>query len=212
MIDPTELSKGGPKSQPTPPKPKQDPAPLTPPDAWSDAECVEKIRSGDDRGFETLVERYLSAATAFVKRRVKGNPRIEWEGIALAALFAVYQQIKSGKYIEQGRFKAYLFGQANFQVGEYCRAHNKFHKFIHCMSEITVPDHKLSEQQQSELREQIEQAAESLSEKERAALFLRHMDDEDVSYIAERLELSTVQAYRIIHAAKNAFRDNWKPP
>ena len=186
----------------------------TPPEdreAAIDHVLMERVATGDHQAFRHLVERHQNAIVGTVTKML-GNTS-DSEDIAQQVFIRVWKHAK--RYKPDNKFTTYLYTIArNLVYNETRRRSRKKtvstdmredeQHLQHPDDETAQPDASLLD---SELREAIDAAIQSLPENQRLAVVLRRYDNLPYEEIASILNTSVPSVKSLLFRARTTLRD-----
>lgn len=185
----------------------------------SDAELMLRVKRGDMRAFEELVERYKQPVMNLVQRMLR-DPT-EAEDLAQNVFVQVYKA--ADRYKASAKFSTWLFTIArNLSLNEL-RRRSRHPADSMDSSPFEGEDHPARQFEdvktfsptehllQNELEQKVEQALVELPENQRTALLLCRQDELSYDDISEVLGCSLSATKSLIHRARETLKDKLKP-
>lgn len=168
-----------------------------------DSELVRRARSGDGEAFGALVDRYMRAAYA-VALSVTGSHE-DAEDAAQESFLVALQKLEECRNPE--RFAGWLLTIVRNRSRNLVRREvlrNTDQVPASTRSSVPTPDR---ETERSELRGQLAEALEGLSQVQREIVLLHDLEGWKHREIAERLEIPAGTVRSHLHFARKALRD-----
>lgn len=172
-----------------------------------------RVRDGDLRAFETLIERHQQAVLGTVAKML-GHPA-EAEDIAQQVFIRIWKS--ASRYEAQAKFTTWLFTIArNLVFNEMRRRQRKPTSSLEEREEFTglaTPDGAgthLSPDETAlrrELEQAIDNAIQSLPEKQRLAVVLRRYEEMPYEQIGEVLNLSVPAVKSLLFRARTQLKE-----
>jgi len=172
------------------------------PAADEDQKLMLRLRGGDRGAFEILFRRHTPAVVNFLARMVPDHARAE--ELAQEVFVRIYNARE--RYEPRAKFTTWMFGIAsNLALNELDRAYRKRERALGSEAEALHADPGPGPAEQLEAKRtvrQIEQALQTLPDRQRAALLLR--TEENLSYeeIAAALDVSVSGVKSLLHRAR----------
>ncbi len=183
-----------------------------------DAALMLRVKGGDIRAFESLMEKYKQPVINLVYRTL--HDLSEAEDLAQNVFVQVYKS--AHRYEVSARFSTWLFTIArNLCLNELRRRSRHPAESLDATSpdgeqparqfedrrSTSAPDHLL----QSELDAKIQEALDALPENQRIALLLCRQDELSYEEIARVLGCSLSATKSLIHRGRETLKDRLKP-
>jgi len=176
---------------------------------------MERVKGGDDAAFERLVLLHQHAVIGTVAKMLSNTA--DAHDISQQVFLRVWKS--AGRYRPEAKFTTWLFTiTRNLVFNEMRRrkrrptssldeAEEKYH--------LGMPDEERyqpdAESLQAELEEVIEQAIQSLPEKQRMAVVLRRYEDLPYEEIGKIIELSVPAVKSLLFRARTQLREKLRP-
>ena len=183
-----------------------------------DAALMLRVKGGDIRAFETLMEKYKQPVINVIYRTL--HDVAEAEDLAQNVFVQVYKS--AHRYEVSARFSTWLFTIArNLCLNEIRRRSRHPAESLDATSadgeqparqfedprSTSAPDHLL----QSELDTKIQEALDALPENQRIALLLCRQDELSYEEIARVLGCSLSATKSLIHRGRETLKERLKP-
>ncbi|MBM3823650.1 MAG: sigma-70 family RNA polymerase sigma factor [Verrucomicrobia bacterium] len=183
-----------------------------------DADLMLRVKRGDMRAFETLVEKYKQPVAHLIFRSLPDAA--EAEDLAQAVFIQVYKS--AGRYQAAARFSTWLFTIArNLCLNEIRRRSRHPTEALESgSSEDDAPPRQWEDDKaptpgdralEGELEQRIQEALHDLPESQRTALLLCRNEDMAYEDIAQVLGCSLSATKSLIHRARETLKSRLKP-
>jgi len=149
----------------------------------SDGELVRRVRSGEIETYRVLVERYRAEFARYAAAMLDGN-RDEAADALQEAFIRAFDSLDSCR--EPDRFKAWMFRIVSNQCHNVRKRH-KGHLSLDRAVERGAEPAVRAESDRSEIGELLNLALETLTDEQREAFVLKHVDGRSYAEIAEML-------------------------
>lgn len=187
-----------------------------------DAALMLRVKEGDREAFALLVEKYKRPVMSLVYRTI--HDATEAEDLAQHVFLQVYKS--AHRYKVTAKFSTWLFTIArNLSLNEIRR------RTRHPADSLDAPSPASSDQESSpaqqipdkqgfsppdalihnELQDKIDEAVQSLPEKQRTAILLCRREDMSYEDIAKVLECSVSATKSLIHRGRESLKQRLKP-
>ena len=176
-----------------------------------DAELMLRVRDGDQRSFELLLEKYRGPMIHFLHRMVQNDAVAE--ELTQEVFLRVYKS--RGNYEPSAKFTTWLFRIATHQALNWIRdgrnekSHTSLDKETTEGARRQVPDQRRTVEQEllyeAKLGE-VRQAIRSLPGKQRAAVMMHKYEEMEYSQIANVLECSESAVKSLLFRAYETLR------
>src|SRR6267142_5912699 len=188
----------------------------------SDVQLMVDVKSGDERSFELLLQRYRTPLVNFLYRMVRS--REQAEDLAQEVFIRVYRARE--EYVPSAKFTTWLFRIATNLALNSLRdhRHQKLEMSIDATLSTDAEDgdertfevadkHPTIEQElvEAERRKVIRRAIEKLPEKQRAAVLLHKYQELDYAEIAKILSCSESALKSLLFRAYESLRVELAP-
>jgi RNA polymerase sigma-70 factor (ECF subfamily) len=174
----------------------------------SDADLIERVRSGQTAAFAEIIDRYKDPLVGYLVRMLGNRERAE--DLAQDAFLRLYQ--RSGNYQERGQLKAYLFRIATNQLRSEERRNLRWQKIRYL---LRPRNGRGPTQERALLQEELErhllEAIAALPLRYRTPLVLHEIEGWSYQAIAETLELSEGTVKSRIHRGRRLLRHRLAP-
>jgi RNA polymerase sigma-70 factor (ECF subfamily) len=168
-------------------------------------EIIEKIKSGDQRAFSRLVELYRNQVASLAYRVVGDYDE------AADVMQNVFVKINQNiwRYDEKKRFYTWLYRITVNASIDYMRKHHRHqHESIENVKEkadsnLETPDARYQRQR---IREFIDEAADSLNEKQRSAFMLRDLQGCNINDVASIMNMPEATVRWYLHRARTKIK------
>lgn len=174
-----------------------------------DATLMRRIAEGDEKAFETLVERHQGLVLGVVARML--GHRGDAEDIAQEVFVRAWKS--ASRYKPSAKFTTWLLTIARNLVFNAVRDNRRHARNVSMDDEETVyqwPDSSTrtpaQEHDDKELREAVDAAIEALPPQQRLALVLRRYDGLAYEEIAEVLQTSVPSVKSLLFRAREELR------
>lgn len=184
-----------------------------------DAELMLRVKRGDIAAFESLVEKYKQPVINLAFRML--HDLSEAEDLAQNVFIRVYQS--AARYEVSAKFTTWLFTiakrlclneirrrgrhQAESLDSSQSDSEEQPARQYEDLKNFSPPDNFLH----SELAEKIQEALDTLPEKQRLAIALCREDELSYEEIAEVLETSVSATKSLIHRGRETLKERLKP-
>jgi RNA polymerase sigma-70 factor, ECF subfamily len=180
---------------------------------------VLRVQNGNMDAFDALVEKYKQPIVNFAARRLR-DP-MEAQDVAQNAFVCVFK--KSGRFRFACRFSTWLYAiarnlcrnelrrRSRHRADELGREHVERPEFSRWQSDAAKFGNVPEAVFQRELQEKIEQALESLPERERTAILLLHNERLSYADVAAALGTSRAATKTLIHRGRQALKRDLQP-
>lgn len=176
---------------------------LDTPNRPSDADLIERTKSGQAAAFAEIVERYKDSLVGYLYR-VLGN-RERAEDVAQDAFLKLYE--RSDAYEERGQLKAYLFRIATNQIRSEARRASRWTRVRSLLlSSNGRPPAQERALLETELKHQLLKAIVELPLRYRTALVLREIEGWRYRAISEALGCSEGTVKSRIHRGRHLLK------
>ncbi len=168
-------------------------------------EIVKKIKAGDQRSFSRLVRLYKNQVASLAYKMVGDYD--EAADIMQNVFVKVNQNI--WRFDEKKRFYTWLYRITVNASIDYMRKHHRHqHESIENVKEKADEKNDTPEAsfKKSRLREYIDEAAESLNEKQRSAFFLRDVDGCNIDDVANIMNMPEATVRWSLHRARTKIK------
>ncbi|HDL02744.1 MAG: hypothetical protein DRP46_07000 [Candidatus Zixiibacteriota bacterium] len=168
-------------------------------------EIVKKIKAGDQRSFSRLVRLYKNQVASLAYKMVGDYD--EAADIMQNVFVKVNQNI--WRFDEKKRFYTWLYRITVNASIDYMRKHHRHqHESIENVKEKADEKNDTPEAsfKKSRLREYIDEAAESLNEKQRSAFFLRDVDGCNIDDVANIMNMPEATVRWYLHRARTKIK------
>jgi len=178
---------------------------------YSDSKLLEFYLEGNHDALEILFQRHRDKIFGFIYSKVRNQELTE--DLFQDTLFKVVRTLKSGKYIEEGKFLPWVIRISHNLIIDYYRKNNKFRK-IYDSEEFSMfdvlQDDSLDAEDQMIRRQRIQKVRliiEQLPEEQKQVLKMRIYEELSFQEIAEKTSVSINTAlgrmrYAIINMRK----------
>lgn len=174
----------------------------------SDADLIERVRSGQTAAFSEIVERYKDPLVGYLIRMLGDRERAE--DIAQDAFVRLYQ--RSDRYEERGQLKAYLFRIAINQLRSEERRNLRWNRIRFLLRPSNgTPPHQERTLLQEERERELLAAVAALPLRYRTPLVLHEIDGWPYRDIAATLDLSEGTVKSRIHRGRKLLRRRLAP-
>jgi RNA polymerase sigma factor (sigma-70 family) len=167
----------------------------------TDSQLIDRVRSGDDAGFDELLRRYKQPVVSFVYRLL-GNEADAVE-VAQDAFVRAYQNLE--RFDAGKKFSTWLFALARNAAIDRLRWRDR-----HPIEELDVahpaPVNVPSEVEAREIGRQVAAAVAELPEDQRTAIVLSEYQDLSYAEIAGVMRCSEKSVESRLYRAKQALR------
>ncbi len=181
---------------------------LEPQNQSSDAELIERSRSGQTAAFVEIIDRYKDSLVGYLVHLLGNRERAE--DIAQDAFLRLYQQ--SGSYQERGQLKAYIFRIATNQLRSEQRRALRWDRIRSLLQPHNGgPPAQEQALLQSELKRELLKAIAALPLRYRTALVLREIEGWSYRDISETLDCSEGTVKSRIHRGRGLLRRSLAP-
>jgi len=169
-----------------------------------DSELIARFKRGDRTAFDALVERYLNRV-AGVARRFLGDGH-EALDVAQDVFVAAFQALRSWR--EEGQLFSWLYRTTLNLCSKRLRSRAKITLVA---ARVAAPPAAPNDPAgRADLAQAIDEALESLSDRQREVFLRCHEEGLPLTQIAQRLGISVGAAKSHLHRALVALRDNLK--
>ncbi len=169
----------------------------------SDADLIERARSGQTAAFAEIVERYKDSLVGYLYRLLGNRERAE--DVAQDAFLRLYQ--RSDGYEERGQLKAYLFRIATNQIRSEARRASRWARVRSLlMSSNGRPPAQERALLETELKRELLKAIAELPLRYRTALVLREIEGWRYRAISKTLGCSEGTVKSRIHRGRNLLK------
>ncbi len=157
----------------------------------TDSEIMERVRQGDGKAFEVIVDRHKNALLNYLTRMTGSRARAE--DLAQDAFIRLYTH--SSTYIEEGKLRSYLYRIAtNLAISEHRK--QKRHRLYKTVTMQGVNGHKIEPTPRSlvlagEAAQKLQGAIAKLPMSFRVPLVLHEIEEMPYEEIAEVLNCKT---------------------
>ncbi|MEW5925258.1 MAG: sigma-70 family RNA polymerase sigma factor [Candidatus Zixiibacteriota bacterium] len=168
-------------------------------------EIVKKIRSGDNSAFSRLVRLYKNQVASLAYKMVGDYD--EAADIMQNVFVKVNQNI--WRFDDKKRFYTWLYRITVNASIDYMRKHHRHqHESIENVKEKADEKNDTPEDsfKRSQLREFIDEAAESLNEKQRSAFMLRDVDGCNIDDVANIMNMPEATVRWYLHRARTKIK------
>ena len=168
-------------------------------------EIVKKIKDGDQRSFSRLVRLYKNQVASLAYKMVGDYD--EAADIMQNVFVKVNQNI--WRFDEKKRFYTWLYRITVNASIDYMRKHHRHqHESIENVKEKADEKNDTPEAsfKKSRIREYIDEAAESLNEKQRSAFFLRDVDGCNIDDVANIMNMPEATVRWYLHRARTKIK------
>ncbi len=178
---------------------------------YSDSKLLEFFLEGNHEALEVLFQRHRDKIFGFIYSKVRNQELTE--DLFQDTLFKVVRTLKSGKYIEEGKFLPWIIRISHNLIIDYYRKNNKFRK-VYDSDEFSMfdilPDDALDAEDQMIRKQRIKKVRliiEQLPEEQKEVLKMRIYEELSFQEIAEKTDVSINTAlgrmrYAIINMRK----------
>ena len=164
-------------------------------------EVIRQIKNGDDRAFSRLVKLYYNQVAALAYKMV--NDYDEAADIAQNVFVKTSRNI--WRYDENKKFYTWLYRITVNASIDYMRKHNRHHHEsidnVHNKADDKIDTPEVSFQR-GKLREYIDEAANSLNDKQRSAFMLRDVDGCHINDVASIMNMPEATVRWYLHRAR----------
>ncbi len=167
-----------------------------------DSDLVALVSKGDERAFRELMLRHQDAVYGFA-RRLLGDAQ-EAEDVTQETFLRLYRA--SGRYRPEASLRTFLLRITK----NICIDHHrkKRPELMDRLPEIIAEQTPLDLLQSAIETDRLERAVENLPANQRAALLLRHSEQQPYSRIAEIMDLSVSAVESLLVRARRTLRRN----
>ena len=162
--------------------------------SMSDRELIRAYRTGDERAFETLLNRYQ--AGVFTKIQFIVRDAEIANDLFQDTWIKVVQILKTGKYVEEGKFGPWVMRIAHNAAIDHFRR-NKKRRMVRSNNDFDIFDTLSSDDQhvedrivEAEILEEVAKLLPALSEDQRAVVKMRLEDNLSFKEMAEETNVS----------------------
>ncbi len=178
---------------------------------YSDSQLVSFYMKGNHEAIEMLFQRHRDKLFGFIYSKVRNQELTE--DLFQDTLFKIVKTLKSGKYIEEGKFLPWAIRISHNLIIDFYRKNNKFKK-VYDSDEFSMfdilPDTSLDAEDQMIRRQRIKKVQliiEQLPEEQKEVLKMRIYEELSFQEIAEKTHVSINTAlgrmrYAIINMRK----------
>lgn len=170
----------------------------------TDAELVERVRSGDPRAFERLVRRHLGVAHMVARSKLSGDSD-DADDVCQEAFIAALERIDDCR--DPARFRSWLLTIVRN------KAHNRREYLavrdaapLDAVGPMASSADTSARVERRELREELATAMEGLTDLQRRVFVRFDMEGWDHGEIAEEMGISRGASRVHLHAARRALR------
>jgi RNA polymerase sigma-70 factor (ECF subfamily) len=175
----------------------------------SPAGLVARIRDGDRGAEEELIARY-SRGVALILRR-SASVAVVVEDLYQEVFLRAVEKIRGGEVRDPERLSGFICGLARNLAIDYFRRRTSQAESLVDGHDIAVPDQSpspLAQVLQIEDARRIRQVLGELpSERDRQVLHRFYIGEEDKDQICMDLKLTSLQFNRVLHRARERFRE-----
>ena len=168
-------------------------------------EIIRRIRKGDQRAFAELVRRYRSQVAALAYKMVGDYD----EAADIAQNVFVKTSQNLWRYEEDKRFYTWLYRITVNASIDYMRKHRRHrHEPLENFRETVENnrDNPENEYRTNRLREQLNEAAQRLSGKQKSAFILRDIEGCQIDDVANIMEMPEATVRWYLHRARQKIR------
>ncbi len=176
------------------------------PTTAEDAEAVAACLDGDPEAYSVLLSRYETGVYNLVLRMVRN--RADAQDITQEVFLNVYTHL--GDYDSSRSFAAWVMGIARNQALYRLRGLKKRETSSETLEDRPLPSIQGNTEQQAELRElerETLKCLDSLPEKYRTVLVMRHLLEQTYQEISEALSMNLGTVKTNIHLGRKMMRD-----
>jgi RNA polymerase sigma-70 factor (ECF subfamily) len=178
---------------------------------YSDSKLLEFYLDGNHDALELLFQRHRDKIFGFIYSKVRNQELTE--DLFQDTLFKIVRTLKSGKYVEEGKFLPWAIRISHNLIIDFYRKNNKFKK-VYDSDEFSMfdilPDDSLDAEDQMIRRQRIKKVQliiEQLPEEQKEVLKMRIYEELSFQEIAEKTQVSINTAlgrmrYAIINMRK----------
>jgi RNA polymerase sigma-70 factor (ECF subfamily) len=181
------------------------------PDASSPGSLARRIRERLPGAEEELMERYSRGITAILSRTCKDREAIE--DLRQETLRLVIEKVRNGELREPERLSGFVCGAARNLAIDYSRRRAR-RKLVEIEDYSQLPEQRPDQMEQFLRKEQARLARKVLNEMEteryRQVLYSFYIAEESKDSICARLALSSLNFNRVLHRAKERFRELYR--
>jgi RNA polymerase sigma-70 factor (ECF subfamily) len=170
--------------------------------ALPDGELVKRVRAGDVEMYRILVERYRQEFGSYASAMLDGD-RDDVADALQEAFIRAYDSLASCR--EPDRFKAWMFRIVSNQchnVRKRRRGHLSLARAVDTGAEPAAQ----AESERSEVGEVLDLAMQTLTEEQREAFILKHVDGRSYAEIAEMLAVSEDALKMRVYRARDELK------
>ena len=178
----------------------------------TDADLVERFRSGDSDAFETLIHRYARLVTSIAYGIVRDGHTAE--DVAQDAFFKVQRGI--GGLRDPDRFRSWLSGIARTTAIDWVRRARRGPGSLSALADTAgeLPDTRsetaVAVLEGAERRARVRQELENLPDRYREVVMLKYLEGLSYKEIAEVTDLTTSAIESKLHRAREELRKRLK--
>jgi len=183
--------------------------PDVPPKPWNPAELVARIRAGDHTAEEELVARYSRGILLILRRAAGFQPAADdlYQDVFLRAV----EKIRAGEVRDPERLSGFITSLARNMAIDYFRRNPPLDSLTDSAPSLSFRDRgtgPLDRVLRIEDARCVRQVmAELPSARDRQLLFSFYLDGEDKERICANLRLTSLQFNRVLHRARERFRE-----
>ena len=178
---------------------------------YSDSKLISFYLEGNHDALEILFKRHRDKIFGFIYSKVRNQELTE--DLFQDTLFKIVRTLKSGKYVEEGKFLPWAIRISHNLIIDFFRKNNKFRK-VYDSDEFSMfdilPDDALDAEDQMIRRQRIKKVQliiEELPEEQKQVLKMRIYEELSFQEIAEKTNVSINTAlgrmrYAIINMRK----------
>ena len=187
----------------------------------TDEKLIQLYVKGNEKGLETLLHRYKEKIFSYIRMLVKDRARAE--DVFQEAFFKVITSLKSGKYIDEGHFCAWVKCICRNIVIDEVRVEEKMPTISHVKSkrddeerdifsvlklyEDETPTDKIHKTEyRKKLRSEMRFIINQLPDQQREVVMMRYFFDMSFNEISNLLEINLNTALGRMHYAANNMR------
>jgi len=178
------------------------------------AQLVARIRDGERSAEEELVRRYTRGVSIILKR-MAGHAAVA-EDLYQEVFLKAVQKIRAGEVRNPERLSGFMCGLArNIAIDHFRRsAPEKASPEAEARLSVADPsrgplEHVLVQEDAAIIRQVLRELA---SERDRQILYRFYLDEDEKDRICADLNLSSLQFNRVLHRARERFRELYRKP
>lgn len=180
---------------------------MTAPESAEPEDLVERIRTGDQSAEAELAERWGRGVRVIVQRSLSDTNAID--DLCQETLLLAIRKVRNGELRESSRLPGFIAALARNLVIEHGR--RKRPAPLTDAANPSVDASQLNDLIREQRARKVRQVLQSLpSDRDREMLFCFYLTGEDKDSICRRLGLSSLHFNRVLHRARERYRELYR--